>query len=137
MSIVLATNVLVSGLLRRRTPPGRIVNLVVSGQVRIALDARIFAEYCDVLLRPEFDFPRADVLDLVEFLWSASERVAPRPLPLRLPDPDDAMFIEVAVAGRVSALVTGNARHFPVDQRHGIRVLSPRHWLEEWLAKGA
>ena len=137
MSIVLDTNVLVSGLLRRSGPPGRIIDLVVTGQVRVTLDVRIFSEYCDVLLRPEFGFSRAGVLDLVDFLWLASERVVPKPLSLRLPDPDDAMFVEVAVAGWVSVLVTGNARHFPVDQRQGVRVLNPRHWLEEWVAKRA
>ena len=79
MSIVLDTNVLVSGLLRRSGPPGRIVDLVVTGQVRVTLDARIFSEYCDVLLRPEFGFSRAGVLDLVDFLWLASERVVPKP----------------------------------------------------------
>lgn len=137
MSIVLDTNVLVSGLLRGTGPPGMIVDLVLAGQAKVAIDARLFAEYSDVLLRPEFGFSRAAVLSLLEFLWAASERVVPRPLSLRLPDPDDAMFVEVAVAARATALVTGNARHFPADRRHGVHVVSPRQWLEEWFANDA
>ncbi|MGD0266756.1 MAG: hypothetical protein ABSD47_17635 [Candidatus Methylomirabilota bacterium] len=45
------------------------------------------------------------------------------------------MFIEVAVASMGDALVTGNLRQFPPGQRHGIRVLTPRAWLDLWADK--
>jgi predicted nucleic acid-binding protein len=54
------------------------------------------------------------------------------PLPLTLPDEDDRMWLEVAVAGRAEALVTGNLKHFPVSQRHGIRVVHPSAFLLAW-----
>lgn len=133
MSIVLDTNVIVSGILRAAGPPGRILGLVTSGMVPVALDERIFAEYCDVLSRPEFGFSPARVLDLTDYLWRAGERIRPTPLDLLMPDPDDIKFLEVAVAGAASALVTGNVRHYPPGQRHGVRVVTPREWLAAWL----
>ena len=51
------------------------------------------------------------------------------PLPVRLPDPDDAPFLEVAAATE-SILVTGNSRHFPKKAREGVVVLSPAELLE-------
>lgn len=93
MSIVPDTNVVVSGLLRPGGPPGRILDLVASGAIRVALDERIFAEYCDVLSRPEFGFPPPRVLDLTDFLWRTGERVQAPRLGLVMPDPDDARFI--------------------------------------------
>lgn len=133
MSIVLDTNVVVSGLLRAAGPPGKILDLVVSGAVRVALDERIFVEYCRVLSRPEFGFSPAAVVDLTDFLWRAAERVHPTHLDVLLPDPDDAKFLEAAVGAAASALVTGNMRHYPPAQRHGIRVATPREWLAAWL----
>jgi putative PIN family toxin of toxin-antitoxin system len=56
MNIVLDTNVLVSGLLSPFGPCGRIVCMVSSGELTISLDARILAEYEEVLCRPKFKF---------------------------------------------------------------------------------
>jgi predicted nucleic acid-binding protein len=99
------------------------------------LDHRIFTEYRDVLYRPEFMLPRNYVSDLLEFLWRSSERIQAAPLPIRLPDPDDVMFIEIAVSAMADAFVTGNLKHFPASQRHGVRVLSPCQWLEVWAGR--
>lgn len=112
--------------------PARLVDLVVARQVALVLDHRIFAEYHAVLFRPEFSFPRDRVADLLEFLWRYGEQLQAVALSLRLPDPDDAMFIEVAVTARADALVSGNVRHFPPAQRHSVRVLTPRAFLDLW-----
>ncbi|MDE3076107.1 MAG: PIN domain-containing protein, partial [Chloroflexota bacterium] len=42
-----------------------------------------------------------------------------------LPDPDDLPFLEVALTSQADVLVTGNSKHFPTDQCHGIEILSP------------
>lgn len=133
MKIVLDTNVLVSALLRPQSLPGRVLDLVLARQVALALDVRIFTEYQDVLLRPEFAFSRERVSDLLQFVWQVSERVQAAPLSIRLPDPDDVMFIEVAVSALTDTVVTGNLKHFPLSQRCGVRVLSPREWVEVWM----
>ena len=48
----------------------------------------------------------------------------------RLPDPDDEIFLEVALSGNARYLVTGNLKHYPEQNRQGARVLSPREFLE-------
>lgn len=132
MRIVLDTNVLLSGLIRPAGTPARVVDLVVGGDVRVALDHRIYAEYHEVLMRPEFSLPPDRVSHLLDFLWRSGDQVQAAALSLRLPDPSDVMFVEVAVAGRADALVTGNARHFPPDRCRGVRILSPRAFLQSW-----
>ncbi len=129
MTIVVDTNVLVSALLRPAGPPGRVLDLVLARQLRLALDERIFAEYAEVLRRPEFRFPGPVVADLLDDLWRSAERVRAATLPIQLPDPGDAMFVEVGVSALARALVTGNLRHFPVSQRWGLRVVTPREAL--------
>ena len=91
---------------------------------------RIMTEYREVLRRPKFDFDARLVDDLLEFLESEGELVGAVPLRLSLPDPDDAMFLEVASAGGAEYVVTGNIRHFPTDVRRGNPVVSPRDFVE-------
>lgn len=135
MKIVLDTNVLVSALLRPESIPAQVLDLVLSRHVQLVLDHRIFAEYREVLSRPEFAFSPAHVSTLLDFVWQSSERILAAPLPLQLPDVDDLMFIEVAVSALADALVTGNTKHFPANQRHGVRVCNPRGFLEVWMRR--
>ena len=55
---------------------------------------------------------------------------SPVPLAARLPDLDDEPFLEAAIAARADFLVTGNGDHYPPDRRCGIRVVSPRRFIE-------
>jgi putative PIN family toxin of toxin-antitoxin system len=130
MRIVLDTNVLVSGLLSPLGPPGRILDLIISGALTLLHDDRLLAEYRTVLRRPRFGFAPADVEALLAFLRAEGEPVPSPPLDVVLPDLDDLPFLEVAVAGCAEALVTGNQVHFPPDQvPAGLRVVSPAEFL--------
>jgi putative PIN family toxin of toxin-antitoxin system len=130
MRIVLDTNVLVSGLLQPFGPSGQIVRLVASGEFALCHDPRILAEYREVLLRKKFRFDPERVSALLEEIIAGGIPVAARPLAIRLPDPDDEPFLEVALAGEVQCLVTGNAKHYPAEARHGVEVLPPRVFIE-------
>ncbi|MDP2183747.1 MAG: putative toxin-antitoxin system toxin component, PIN family [Actinomycetota bacterium] len=135
MRIVLDTNVLVSGLLSPFGPPGEIVRMVSSGAVVLCLDARILAEYDDVLARPRFGFDSDAVAALLDYIDFRSEVVASTPLDRRLSDPDDEPFLEVALACGADCLVTGNLAHFPPDARSGVAVLSPAQFMEHFRAR--
>ncbi len=129
MRIVLDTNVLVSALLSPHGAPAAVLQLILAGRVVLCFDARILSEYREVLRRPKFDFDPQLVDELMEFLESEGELVASVPLQFTLPDPGDAMFLEVAAAGEADHVVTGNLKHFPPRGRGGISVVSPRDFL--------
>ena len=131
MRIVLDTNVVVSGLLNAFGPSAQIVRLVAAGNLDLCYDARILTEYRQVLLRPKFRFERRLVEVFLQQIQSGGVEVLARPLALTLPDSDDAMFVEVAVAGRASHLVTGNLKHYPLSPTLGLRVVSPREFADE------
>ncbi|MEI7813757.1 MAG: putative toxin-antitoxin system toxin component, PIN family [Coriobacteriia bacterium] len=136
MRIVLDTNVLVSGLLSPFGPPGEIVRMVSSGVVALCLDARILAEYDDVLARPKLGFDPDSVAALLDYADFRSESVASTPFEKRLPDPDDEPFLEVASAGGADCLVTGNLGDFPSNARAGVAVLSPAEFMAAVRAHG-
>jgi putative PIN family toxin of toxin-antitoxin system len=130
VKIVLDTNVLVSGVLQPFGPSGQILRLVVSGELALCHDPRILAEYQEVLLREKFRFDPERVDALLEQIRAGGIPVAARPLPSRLPDPDDEPFLEIALAAGARCLVTGNLKHYPSRGRHGVDVLSPRAFIE-------
>ena len=132
MKIVVDTNVLVSALIQAEGLPARILDLILSGQVKIAMDHRIYAEYQDVLARPEFGFAPEPVDTLLDFLLQSGDRVYTTKTTVALPDASDGKFLEVAIDGSADFLVTGNLKHFPPRQRHGVRVVSPRQWWDRW-----
>jgi putative PIN family toxin of toxin-antitoxin system len=130
--IVLDTNVLISGLLSPFGPPGEIVRMVSSGELTLCLDARILAEYRDVLLRPKFGFHGDAVAALLHFVEHRGHTVASSPLPEHLPNPSDEPFLEVARACGAECLVTGNLAHFPTPLRQGVAVFSPGEFMSAY-----
>jgi len=123
------TNVLVSGLLTPFGVCGSIVRLLTSGDITLCVDARILFEYEDVLRRPRFKIDHNMIDVVMEYIEVTAEVHNAVPLQHGLPDPDDHPFLEVAIAANADALITGNIKHFPVDTRHGVRVMTPREFL--------
>ena len=131
MRIVLDTNVLVSGLITPFGPAGDIVRLLAVGTIRACYDARILGEYREVLSRPAFRIAAERIEALLDQIEADGMLVTARPLAARLPDPDDEMFLAVALSRRTPrSLVTGNLRHFPDESRRGLPVISPRRFLD-------
>jgi len=130
MKVVLDTNVLVSGLLSPFGPPGRILDMVMEGKITICADERILTEYVEVLSRPELKFHRKNLQELLQFIRAEALMVQAPALKIKLADPEDLMFIEVAVKAKAFALITGNKQHFPKSKTQEVPVLSPAEFLE-------
>jgi uncharacterized protein len=134
MRIVLDTNVLVSGLLNPDGKPGRIVDLILGGRLRLLYDDRILGEYLDVLARPQLAIDPSLAQVVVGNIHLAGEHVTALPLPEdTLPDPEDIPFAEIAISGEADGLVTGNAKHFSRLRDRGVTVLSPAEFLDRFV----
>ena len=106
------------------------MRLITTGTVQVCYDARILGEYRQVLLRPAFSFSQVQVESVLAQLEADGDLVAACPLSEGLPDPDDEVFLAVALASQAYCLVVGNLRHYPASRRQGVRVVSPRDFLE-------
>jgi predicted nucleic acid-binding protein len=51
-------------------------------------------------------------------------------------DPDDNKFLETAINGEADCIVTGDTDLLTLDPFHGMRVLTPRGFLEEVRGAG-
>ncbi len=129
MRVVLDTNVLVSGLLTPFGPPGQIVRFVADGSIELCHDARILAEYREVLLRPKFPFSHDSVEALLDQIVAKGIVVAAMFLRLSLRDRDDEPFLEVALAAE-APLISGNIKHYPKPSRQGMLVETPSEFVK-------
>ena len=125
---VIDTNFFVSGLINPYGPPGQLLDALLNRSLTIAYDDRLLGEYREILQRPRFHFdPKhlKEVFDIMLF----QNRVSAAPWPFApSPDPDDTMFLEVATAA-AAPLISGNLRHFPMDCRGPVIVLTPAEFL--------
>jgi putative PIN family toxin of toxin-antitoxin system len=129
MKIVLDTNVLVSGLLKPYSHAATILRLVAGGLVLVVYDSRILTEYREVLYRPKFGLKKEDIEAILTQIESEGVLVTAQPLSVKLPDPDDEPFLEVALALNGTFIVTGNTKHFPVPSQLGVTVLTPAQFI--------
>lgn len=129
MDIVIDTNVLVAGLLSPFGACGEIVRMISAGELTLSFDARILSEYKEVLHRPKFGFENNKIAAFLGYIVYHGRAVAPSPLTLSLPDPDDEPFLEVTLASQAVYLVTGNQKHFPAERCKGAKVISPNEFL--------
>ncbi len=129
MKIVLDTNVLVAGILSPFNSPGEIVRMTSAGVLQLCHDARILSEYVEVLHRKKFNFDPHYVNALIEQIKAHGHKVSGVPLKKQLPDSSDEPFLEVAIAGKTTCLVSGNLKHYPHTDRQGVSILSPVDFL--------
>jgi putative toxin-antitoxin system toxin component, PIN family len=136
--IVLDTNILVAYALLGREVPRR--SLAVRDCVDLARTrGRLFAsdatlaELHSVLMRPDFDRykPAAERMAFLDALDAEVQRVAPAPVGRLCRDPDDDMFLAVALAADAGWLVTVDQQLLSVRSVGRTRVLRPERFLEQ------
>jgi putative PIN family toxin of toxin-antitoxin system len=132
--VVLDTNVLMSGIFFGGTP-GEILEAWKEGQVFLVLSPTILDEYRSTgeeLEAKHGDFGLSSILTL---LASSAEIVDATDLgePVAR-DPDDDKFLACARAANVSIVVSGDLDLLSLDPWNGIRILSPREFVDEYLS---
>jgi uncharacterized protein len=129
MRVVVDTNVLVSALYKPGSVPARALEAICRATsepvTSLLYDARIADEYRSVLARPKFRAIEPQrIAALLAMIFACGQDVGEVPVwDGVLPDDGDRIFVEVALAGRVDAIVTGNIKHYPTDL--GFEVLPP------------
>jgi putative PIN family toxin of toxin-antitoxin system len=134
MRVALDTCILYSALRSTAGASHRIVKSLPSSKLQPVVSVPAFFEYEEVLRRPKLfsHLSVQDIDDFLDFMASVCEPVKInflwRP---QLPDPDDDLFLELAVSAQAQAIVTYNLRHFVGVERFGIRAISPKQLIKE------
>lgn len=128
MYAVLDTSVLVAGLRSKQGASFQILQAIRAGDIRIAVSVALVLEYESVLLRPDLipHFTTEEIGKIVDglCLLADHQRVffAWRPF---LPDPDDDLVLELAVAASSPFVITHNTGDFCGSNSMGVRAITP------------
>jgi putative PIN family toxin of toxin-antitoxin system len=137
-SVVLDTNVVIAALRSRRGASFAILRRIGQGWIP-SISVALILEYEAVGKREaqRLKISENTVEAIVRaFCFVGRETDIPFRLRPVLPDPGDEFILELAVAGRVEAIVTHNVRHFVGAERFGIQVLTPREFLRTIEGEG-
>ena len=132
MRVVLDTSVLVAAWRSRNGASYALLTHLRAGNFEIAVSVPLVVEYEAVLLRhlQGGDLSPEDVEALVDYLCLVARKqnifFLWRPF---LRDPDDDMFVEVAVAAQCAGIVTHNVRDFAGVESLGLRIFTPAEFL--------
>ena len=135
LKVVLDTNVLVAAARSTRGASFALVSSIPSPRFQLCLSVGLFAEWQDVLTRPENLPPGQTAADAVDFLrYLASQAHLQeihflwRPF---LPDPDDDMVLELAFAAGCRHIIRYNVGDFRGSEQLGVTAVAPRDFLHQ------
>jgi putative PIN family toxin of toxin-antitoxin system len=135
VKIVLDTNVFISGIFFSG-PPHRILKAWRDGLFQIVLTRKILDEYERVGSVFEQKFPSIDLTPILDLVTINAELVPDRVLPRPVcSDRDDDKFIACALASKSKLIVSGDKHLLNVSGFQGIEIITPRSFVETYLAK--
>jgi putative PIN family toxin of toxin-antitoxin system len=134
LRIVIDTNVLVAASRSQQGASFALISSIPSAKFQICLSVSLYAEWMDVLSRPE-NLPAGLTVDdaqkFVRYLAATSHlqeiHFLWRPF---LSDSDDDMVLELALAADCECIITHNTAHFRGANELGIEVLTPIAFLK-------
>ena len=130
---VIDTNIFVSALMSNRGASYKILSLIRTGKFEFHLSVPLVCEYESVLKRSELKLTWTmdeidELLDIICLLGVKHEIwYLWRPF---LQDVGDEFVAEVAVTAQAEAIVTQNVRDFKGMDKFGIKLLTPKEFLQ-------
>ncbi|MGH2920733.1 MAG: putative toxin-antitoxin system toxin component, PIN family [Gaiellaceae bacterium] len=136
LRVVVDTNVWISGLIVRGSPPGLIVSAVRQRRIEVVGSWDLAGELAAVLPRPKLRRYEISEEDIRELLVLVGRDLPDVDIDVELRDPRDAPVVAAAIAGRAEAIVTGD--HDLLEDEglrgwlteRGVELLAPRELLQ-------
>jgi putative PIN family toxin of toxin-antitoxin system len=135
---VFDTNVLVSALLLPESKPRQALDLALR-KGRVLLSLGVLAELYEVLSRTQFRryIDEEDIRIFLAALTREAQWVDVNVQVAACRDPKDDKFLELAVSGHATHIVTGDSDLLALNPFQGIQILSPHTFLELSLPPGS
>ncbi len=131
--IVIDTNVFIAALRSRRGASYRLFTLLDRGTFDITISVPLIMEWEDAAKRiaREVGLTHADIDNILDYICRVAHKRTIhflwRPF---LKDPQDDHVLELAVVSGCDVIVTHNVRDFSGSEQFGIRVVTPKEFLQ-------
>ncbi|MFZ5509649.1 MAG: putative toxin-antitoxin system toxin component, PIN family [Pseudomonadota bacterium] len=137
MHVVLDTNILISALAVRGTPPDRLYEFWKEGRFQLATCERQLEEINRVSRRPFFRerIRPSEAGRLVNDIRRLALMCDPLPSVERSPDPDDDWLLALAEKAQADFLVTGDKSDLLMLERHGPTRIVTARFLADMLER--
>ncbi|OHD69519.1 MAG: putative toxin-antitoxin system toxin component, PIN family [Spirochaetes bacterium RBG_16_49_21] len=128
LKIVIDTNVILSGLTSRNGSSYKLLKILPTNKVAIALSVPLLFEYESILIKniKNLNLSKTDIDDFLDYLCSIAEHTSIyylwRPI---LKDPYDDHILELAVSASAKYIVTFNLKDFTEANKFGILPITP------------
>ena len=134
---VIDTSVVVSAVLLPRSVPRQAFDLATT-RGRLLVSESTLQELDEVLRRPKFDtyVPEGKRLEFLAALIREAAQIEITEKVTACRDPKDDKFLELAVSGGASRILTGDADLLALHPFRGIAVITPQQFLEANQSNG-
>ena len=133
MRIVLDSNILIGALITKGTPPDRLYQAWLKGEIELVTSTVQLAEVADVLARPRLQ-KYLDADEAAAILENIDTRALILDDPPNVdlsPDPKDNPILAAAIAGKADLIVSGDKKHMlALGAVEGIPIVTARDALD-------
>ncbi len=133
MRVVLDTNVLIGAVITKGTPPDRLYQAWLRGEIELVTSIPQIAEMADVLVRPRLQrfLDANEAKAIVENIGTRALILDDLPAVNLSPDPTDNAILATAIAGKADLIVSGDKKHMlALGTVEGIPVVTARESLD-------
>ena len=133
MRVVLDTNILIGALITKGTPPDRLYQAWLRGEIELVTSTAQLAELANVLARSRLHkFLDVDEATAIVENLGTRALVLDEPPSVHLsPDPKDNPILAAAIAGKADLIVSGDKKHIlALREVQGIPTVTAREALE-------
>lgn len=126
---VIDTNVIISSMLKNKSVPGQIIDLVTNDTIVPLLNEEILHEYFEVITRNKFNFSETLIKNTINLIRSKALFLQKEQTLEEFIDKEDIVFFEIVLSARSTMdayLITGNMKHYPIRSY----VVTPIQMLE-------
>ena len=133
MRIVLDTNILIGALITKGTPPDRLYQAWLEGEIELVKSTAQLAEVAAVLARPRLQryLDADEAAAIVENIDTRAVILDAPPDVNLSPDPRDNPILAAAIAGKADLIVSGDKKHMlALGEVEGIPIVTARDALD-------
>lgn len=129
--VVLDTNIFISAVLGGRL--GVIIDEWKLGKFKLIVTDAVAREYLEVVNRPKFKIPQAEIVAVSDYLLQLGEFVTPtEEIHIIVADSTDDKFLEAALAGKVDFIVSGDNHLLELKSFREIPIVTAKEFVA-WL----